>query len=104
LTSADGRSFPVTDYVFVTRWHAEAPIAAVWDLISQPEDWPRWWHGVESVELLEPGGEGGVGSLRRFRWKSRLPYCLAFRDVVMGWGAGGLGRRLGCAVRVEREG
>ncbi|HEX4964735.1 MAG TPA: SRPBCC family protein [Thermoanaerobaculia bacterium] len=156
----------MSKYAFVTRWSVQAPIEAVWKLLSEPEEWPHWWPGVEKVELLEPGSESGAGSLRRFTWKSKLPYRLAFdmrttrvdrphrlegnaegelqgtgiwqltpdgdwthvrydwqvvttkawmnlltplarplfawnHDVVMGWGAAGLGRRLGCAVRDE---
>ncbi|MBW8878411.1 MAG: SRPBCC family protein [Acidobacteria bacterium] len=156
----------MSDYAFVTRWSFQAPVEAVWQLLSEPEDWPRWWPGVEKVELLERGSDGDVGTLRRFTWKSRLPYRLAFdmrttlvdrphrlegraegelqgtgiwqlqadgdwtrvrydwrvattkawmnllaplarpffawnHDIVMGWGAEGLARRLGCAVRLE---
>ena len=158
----------MSDYEFVTRWSVRAPVEAVWALIAKAEDWPSWWQGVEKVELLSPGGNGQVGSLRRFTWKSRLPYRLTFNmrttlfepparleglaegelqgsgawrltadgewtrvrydwrvatnkawmnllapiarplfawnhDVVMGWGAEGLARRLGCEVKIEPE-
>ena len=160
----------MSDYSFVTRWHAAAPIETVYDLLVEPESWPSWWRGVESVALLIPGDESGVGSVRRFTWKNKLPYRLTFdmrttavsrphriegraqgelqgegvwtlvpdpaapahatrvrydwrvditkrwmnvlapvarplfawnHDVVMGWGAEGLARRLDCAVRSE---
>ncbi len=68
----------MSEYAFLTRWSFQAPIEQVWDLIAKAEDWPGWWPGVERVEVLEPGPEGEVGSLRRFTWKSRLPYRLAF--------------------------
>jgi uncharacterized protein YndB with AHSA1/START domain len=68
----------MSEYAFVTRWSFQAPVEQVWDLIAKAEDWPGWWPGVEKVEVLEPGTEGEVGSLRRFTWKSRLPYRLAF--------------------------
>jgi len=68
----------MSDYAFVTRWSVQAPLEKVWDLISHAEQWPGWWPGVEKVELLEPGTDGEVGSLRRFTWKSKLPYRLTF--------------------------
>jgi uncharacterized protein YndB with AHSA1/START domain len=69
----------MADYAFVTRWSFQAPIESVWQLLSKSEDWPGWWPGVEAVELLEKGIDGGeVGSLRRLTWKSRLPYKLRF--------------------------
>lgn len=159
----------MSDYSFVTRWHVAASIDSVWAVLSAPEEWPHWWRGVESVELLARGDADGVGTVRRFTWKSKLPYRLAFdmrttrverprcmegraegelqgsgiwtlaadpvapigtrvrydwrvattrrwmnllaplarplfawnHDVVMGWGAQGLARRLGCEVRSE---
>ena len=77
----------MSDYAFVTRWSFQAPVEAVWQLLSEPEDWPRWWPGVEKVELLERGSDGDVGTLRRFTWKSRLPYRLAFdmRSLFRPW-------------------
>ena len=68
----------MSEYAFLTRWRFQAPIDAVWAQLAAPEDWPRWWRGVEKVELLEPGDGDDVGSLRRYTWKSKLPYRLAF--------------------------
>ena len=69
----------MADYAFVTRWSFQAPIESVWELISKAEGWPEWWPGVEKVELLESGLDGGeIGSLRRLTWQSRLPYKLRF--------------------------
>lgn len=68
----------MSDYRFLTRWRFRAPIDAVWAQLSKPEDWPAWWRGVEKVELLEQGGAQDIGALRRYTWKSRLPYRLAF--------------------------
>jgi carbon monoxide dehydrogenase subunit G len=63
-------------YAFITVWSFRAPIDAVWEVLSSAEEWPSWWRGVESVEAIDPGGTDGVGSVRRFTWKSRLPYRL----------------------------
>jgi uncharacterized protein YndB with AHSA1/START domain len=65
-------------YNFVTRWHLDASIDRVWDAIFHCERWPTWWTGVESAALLDPGGDGRLGSLWRYTWKSALPYRLTF--------------------------
>ena len=70
-------------YSFVTRWVVRAPLERVWQAIHDSDRWPSWWKGVEKVELLRPAnGPGQVGSVRRFTWKSRLPYRLTFDMTV----------------------
>lgn len=68
----------MSNYSFLTIWRFKAPLEKVWQLLHDSEDWPAWWRGVEKVECLEPGGEGGIGAVRRYTWKSALPYRLAF--------------------------
>jgi hypothetical protein len=65
-------------YRFVTIWHVAAPIESVWNEIYYSEFWPIWWKGVESVVELKPGYKDGIGSVRRYTWKSLLPYKLTF--------------------------
>jgi uncharacterized protein YndB with AHSA1/START domain len=67
-----------TDYRFITRWQIPVSVEHVWRELLTPEEWPTWWRGVERVELLRPGVGLGVGALRRYTWKSRLPYRLSF--------------------------
>jgi len=67
------------DYSFVTNWKIRAPLKHVWEAIFDSDRWPVWWKGVEQVVRLEPAtGPHEVGSLRRYTWKSRLPYRLTF--------------------------
>ena len=68
----------MTNYTFITRWRFESPLEHVWDEIAHPLEWPEWWRGVEKVVEIEPGDVDGVGSLRRYTWKSALPYRLEF--------------------------
>jgi len=65
-------------YSLTTRWLLDAPIERVWDALTAPEQWPRWWRYVEAVEPVAPGDAQGVGAVRRYTWSSRLPYRLAF--------------------------
>ena len=66
------------NYEFVTIWRVRAPIEAVWGEIYHSEQWPAWWKGVEKVIEVEKGDDKGVGSIRRYTWKSKLPYRLSF--------------------------
>lgn len=68
----------MTEFHFVTVWRIEAPLPQVCDAISQCMHWPRWWKGVEKVEEIDLGDENGIGSLRRFTWRGRIPYRLTF--------------------------
>ncbi len=65
-------------YKFVTIWRVKAPLEKVWNEIYHSEKWPEWWKGVEEVTELKKGDDVGVGSVRRYRWKSMLPYRLSF--------------------------
>ena len=65
-------------YEFVTVWRVKAPIDKVWKEIYHSEKWPEWWRGVEEVTELKKGDDQGVGSIRRYTWRSALPYRLSF--------------------------
>lgn len=65
---------PAKEYVWRSDWLLPAPVERVWTILTRPEDWPRWWPFVASVEALRPGDDADVGALRRFVWRTRLPY------------------------------
>lgn len=68
-----------SDYEFVTHWSVRAPQDRVWSELMTPEEWPTWWRGVKKVELLQIGQDAlGTGAIRRYCWRSRLPYQLCF--------------------------
>jgi hypothetical protein len=68
----------MAEFRFVTLWTIEAPRSAVCDAIEHSLEWPQWWPGVEKVEELARGDANGIGSVRRYLWKGRLPYRLGF--------------------------
>jgi uncharacterized protein YndB with AHSA1/START domain len=68
-------------YSFVTLWHLDAPIDRVFPMIDDSLRWPSWWPSVLSVEQLEEGGPDLLGTVRRYTFRGRLPYSLAF-DVT----------------------
>lgn len=68
----------MSEYRFLTIWQLEAPLAAVCKAIENSLAWPEWWPGVEKVEELSAGDADGIGCVRRYTWKGRLPYRLTF--------------------------
>ena len=68
----------MASYEFLTTWCVDAPIETVFEVLRDSAGYPRWWKGVRSVELLEPGDDTGLGELERFTWRSVLPYSLGF--------------------------
>jgi uncharacterized protein YndB with AHSA1/START domain len=68
----------LASYEFLTTWCVDAPIDDVFEILNDATAYPRWWKGVQSVEILEHGDELGIGELDRFTWRSLLPYSLAF--------------------------
>lgn len=63
-------------FQLVTRWQIDAPVDRVWDALLLVRDWPTWWKGFRSVDVLDPGQESGVGMKIRQSWRSLLPYTL----------------------------
>jgi hypothetical protein len=68
----------VAEYRLLTHWYIEAPLSDVYDALLQSLRWPGWWRGLESVNETEPGRADGIGSVRRYTWKSPLSYKLNF--------------------------
>jgi len=68
----------MASYEFTTIWRIKAPIEKVWNEIYNTEYWPDWWKGVINVEELKQGDDLGIGSIRRYTWKTKLPYKLIF--------------------------
>jgi uncharacterized protein YndB with AHSA1/START domain len=61
-------------YHFVTHWHIAGNRQIVYDIISDPLQYPRWWPTVYlEAEEIAHGAEGGLGRLIRLRTKGWLP-------------------------------
>jgi Polyketide cyclase / dehydrase and lipid transport len=58
----------------VSHWRLDAPVERVWAALAKPDGWPSWWPYVREVHTLREGDANGVGSVRRIRWATRLPY------------------------------
>lgn len=68
----------MTEYHFTTLWQIEAPLEQVCAAIEHSLCWPQWWQGAERVEEIDPGDADGLGNIRRYTWRGRLPYRLTF--------------------------
>ena len=68
----------MASYEFLTTWCVDAPIETVFEVLHDSAGYPRWWKGVQRVELLEPGDAIGLGERDHFTWRSVLPYSLGF--------------------------
>ena len=72
----------MAEYSFVTIWRVEAPIDRVYGAIRDSLAWPSWWPTVRAVEDVAPGDERGIGLVRRYAFKGKLPYTLTFDITV----------------------
>lgn len=68
----------MAEYRFVTFWQFRAPLQAVFDAILESRQWPQWWRGAQAVQELEPGDSDGIGSIRRYVWRSPTLYRIRF--------------------------
>jgi len=66
-----------TRFELVTHWIFASPPVAVWAVLMAPEEWPTWWRAVKQVDVLAPGDTTGIGTYRRFTWRTALPYAIA---------------------------
>ena len=72
----------MSNYRFQTLWRTPAAIDRIWETLAAYADWPTWWRGIQSVEVLRRGDETGAGTILRQQWRSMLPYTLVF-DLEM---------------------
>lgn len=68
----------MAEYHFTTVWTFSEPLEKVWQVIYAMDQWPQWWPYVRSVEKLREGHAGEIGSIRRIRWATALPYSITF--------------------------
>ena len=63
-----------------TKWRVQGNIEDVYDILSAPKEFVRWWSDVYlDVEELVPGDENGVGRTLRLLTKGKLPYTLSWQ-------------------------
>lgn len=72
------------DFHLVTCWRIPAQIGDVADILTLPQDFPRWWGQVYlAIRQTDPGDADGIG--RRIEVHSRgwLPYHLHWQGTLV---------------------
>lgn len=64
------------DFSLKTNWIIPAPVEKVWLCLVDTESWPSWWSYVASVEENSAGKVSGINNVRRYHWRTSLPYHL----------------------------
>lgn len=73
------------NYRFEDHWYVPFPAEKVWEVLSQPHEFPVWWKGVYlSAELLDGVDEPRVGGRIAAVARGWLPYKLRFTIETTG--------------------
>lgn len=63
-----------------TYWRVQGSVEDVYDVITHPLEFPRWWPQVYlDAKQLEPGDDRGIGRIVQVKTKGRLPYTMTWR-------------------------
>jgi hypothetical protein len=76
--------FPPVSFRIPTLWRVPGRIEDVADILSKPEEFPRWWGDVYlGVRTLRPGDANGVGQTVAVHSKGWLPYRLDWEGTLV---------------------
>ena len=68
-------------YHILSRWRVKAGVEEVYDIVSQPLEYPRWWPSVYlSSKEIAPGSPDAAGRRVMFRTKGLLPWTLSWES------------------------
>jgi hypothetical protein len=81
--SASGSLAVNNRYHFLTRWRVAATAEDVYDILSQPLEYPRWWPSVYlAVRQLVPSRRDGTGLRVQLLTKGWLPYTSRWQSIT----------------------
>jgi hypothetical protein len=90
------------EFYIPTRWRIKATAEQVYDVLSKPREFPRWWPEVYlAVSEVRPGAASGVGRVVALRTKGWLPYELHWQAEMT---AADRPRRMSILARGDLEG
>jgi hypothetical protein len=83
------------EYHFISRWHLQASVEEVAEVLRDAKELPRWWPSVYlDVRVIEEGDAHGIGRTVDLWTKGWLPYTLRWRfTTTRNDGVGGLSLR-----------
>jgi uncharacterized protein YndB with AHSA1/START domain len=74
----------VREFHIPTSWRVRGTTARVYDVLSKPLEFVRWWPDVYlEVREVRAGDPGGVGRIVALRTKGWLPYQLRWQAEVL---------------------
>lgn len=68
-------------YHFATKWLFEAPIEAVWQIVIDAENYPKWWPNVVKANVIG-SPQVKIGQKVDFAVKGKLPYVLNYQTEL----------------------
>src|SRR3569832_264093 len=84
LAAWEGTMFPPVAFRIPTTWIVRGRIEDVAKILSEPEDFPRWWGDVYlSVKTTRPGDYNGVGQTVDVHSKGWRPYRLDWQGTLI---------------------
>lgn len=83
LGKAAHKAVSMVNYNFLTIWKFSAPLDKVYDVIRDADKYHLWWKGQSPVQTISNGNGYGVGTVKRFRTRSILPYSLVYDGIVL---------------------
>jgi hypothetical protein len=67
-----------------TSWRVRGSVEEVYDVLSKPLEFVRWWPEVYlDVREIRPGDANGVGRIMKLQTKGWLPYRLNWQAEVL---------------------
>ena len=67
-----------------TSWRVRGSAPRVYEILSTPEDFVRWWPEVYlRVREVRPGHANGLGRVIELHTKGKLPYTLSWQAEVL---------------------
>ena len=73
----------MSKFHFITRWHIDAPVSEVYEIIHDASRLKEWWPSVYlDVKTLKQGDKLGIGKVVELYTKGYLPYTLRWSFEV----------------------
>ena len=63
-------------FILISRWRLQDSPAAVWQLLTDIDVWPLWWHAARCTQRAASSPLGDVAELN---WRSALPCAVGLR-------------------------
>ncbi|MDQ3812324.1 MAG: polyketide cyclase, partial [Armatimonadota bacterium] len=74
----------INDYHFITHWRVEGTVQDVYDILSNTDEFPRWWPAVYlDAREITPGNEHDLGRTVALHTRGWLPYTIWWQSRLI---------------------